>query len=152
MSAPDSSLLRIGPFSRRVGISAAVLRAWEARYGLFAPVRTASGYRLYGPEEERRARRMRAHLAHGVSAAESAALVLAESASTESDLAAAWRALDIEAAQRALDTLLDVPEPEVVAALTVVPLIARLPGGPSPPRAAHGRDAAARPRRALARG
>ena len=32
--APVSGSLRIGAFSRRVGISAAVLRAWETRYGL----------------------------------------------------------------------------------------------------------------------
>ena len=60
MVGPDSSPLRIGPFSRKVGLSAAVLRAWEARYGLFSPVRTAGGYRLYGAEEATRVQRMRA--------------------------------------------------------------------------------------------
>ena len=76
--APVSSSLRIGAFSRQVGISAAVLRAWETRYGLFTPRRTTGGFRLYGPEEERRVRRMRALIARGMAAAESARLVLAE--------------------------------------------------------------------------
>ena len=40
VSAPVSGSLRIGAFSRKVGVSAAVLRAWESRYGLFDPDRT----------------------------------------------------------------------------------------------------------------
>ena len=38
-----SGRMRIGEFSRRVGVSTSVLRAWEARYGLFTPERTPSG-------------------------------------------------------------------------------------------------------------
>jgi DNA-binding transcriptional MerR regulator len=117
--------LRIGAFSRRVGVSAALLRAWETRYGLFAPARTASGYRLYGPEDERRAKRMQSLLARGLAAAESARVVLAErrGISAAPGLAAAWRTLDAVAAQRALDVLLDDPEPEVAAA-ALLPLVA----------------------------
>ena len=33
------------------GMSAVLIRAWEARYGLVQPERTASGYRLYSEEE-----------------------------------------------------------------------------------------------------
>lgn len=129
MSAPSSSHLRIGPFSERVGVSAALLRAWEARYGLFAPVRTAGGYRLYGPEDERRAQRMRSLLARGLAAAESARLVLGERRSTVAapGLAEAWRTLDVAAAHRALDELLDTPEPEVVAAEAILPLLRDTP-------------------------
>src|SRR3954470_10698682 len=107
MSVPVSSNLRIGAFSRRVGISAAVLRAWEARYGLFSPIRTAGGYRLYGPEDEQRAQRMRTLIARGLAAAESARVVLAEGRSSTAGpaLSEAWRALDAVAAQRALDDL-----------------------------------------------
>jgi DNA-binding transcriptional MerR regulator len=117
---PSSNQLRIGAFSRRVGISAALLRAWETRYGLFAPARTASGYRLYGPEDERRARRMQSLLGRG--------LVLAErrGAGAAPGLAAAWRTFDTVAAERALDALLDVPEPEVAAA-ELVELVAATP-------------------------
>ena len=46
--APDfPAVLRIGELSRRLGVSAHVLRAWERRYGLLHPQRSASGYRLY---------------------------------------------------------------------------------------------------------
>jgi MerR family transcriptional regulator, light-induced transcriptional regulator len=129
VSAPVSGSLRIGAFSRRVGLSAAVLRAWETRYGLFTPDRTNGGFRLYGPEEERRVRRMRALTAHGMAAAESARLVLAEAGERTAwpALAAAWRSLDADGAQQALDALLGGPEPEVAVARHILPLLAELP-------------------------
>jgi DNA-binding transcriptional MerR regulator len=129
VAIPVSSNLRIGAFSRRVGISTALLRAWEARYGLFSPIRTAGGYRLYGPEDEQRAQRMRALIGRGLAAAESARLVLAERRSTTAgpELAEAWRALDPLAVQQALDALLDGAEPEVVAAEVILPLLRDLP-------------------------
>lgn len=52
------------------------LRAWELRYGLLSPTRSASGYRLYGPEDERRIRSMLAARERGVPAARAAADVL----------------------------------------------------------------------------
>ena len=64
--------LRIGELSRRVGVRTELLRAWERRYGLLSPTRTAGGFRLYGDEDERRVRRMLRHLDAGVSAAEGA--------------------------------------------------------------------------------
>src|SRR5512142_441607 len=45
--APEPGELRIGEFARRVGVSAELLRAWERRYGLLRPVRSAGGFRLY---------------------------------------------------------------------------------------------------------
>ena len=78
MAGSDSSHLRIGVFSRQVGVSAALLRAWESRYGLFTPRRTTGGYRLYGSEEAERVVRMREHLDRGLAPAEAAQLVLAE--------------------------------------------------------------------------
>ena len=65
-------MLRIGELSRRLGVSDHVLRAWESRYGLLQPVRTAGGFRLYSEADERRVRRMQAHLARGLSAARAA--------------------------------------------------------------------------------
>ena len=39
-STPDSSaVLRIGEISRRTGVQADTLRAWERRYGLLEPSR-----------------------------------------------------------------------------------------------------------------
>jgi MerR family transcriptional regulator, light-induced transcriptional regulator len=70
--------LRIGELSRRVGVSAELLRAWERRYGLLSPTRTPGGFRLYGEDDERRVRRMLHNLDSGLSAAEGARLALAE--------------------------------------------------------------------------
>lgn len=71
--------LRIGALSKRAGVSEHVLRAWETRYGLLSPTRSAGGFRLYSELDVRRVQRMRAYLADGLSAAEAARAVLAES-------------------------------------------------------------------------
>src|SRR5215212_5143381 len=70
----QSGLLRIGELSRRVGFSPELLRAWEKRYGLLTPSRTAGGLRLYSARDEARIARMRELLASGLSAAEAATL------------------------------------------------------------------------------
>jgi MerR family transcriptional regulator, light-induced transcriptional regulator len=113
--------LRIGELSRRTGISAALLRTWERRYGLLGPTRTAAGYRLYTDADEQRVRRMQAFLARGLSAAQAAAAVdrtgdLLPSApppatwpalaSSATALADALDAFDEPAAQALLDELL----------------------------------------------
>ena len=74
MSQPETRYLRIGELSRRVGANPAVLRAWERRYGLLEPERSPKGYRLYSPDDVRRAADMQAHLARGVAAAQAANL------------------------------------------------------------------------------
>ena len=68
--------LRIGELSRRVGVSPELLRAWEGRYGLLQPTRSAGGFRLYSDADEDRIRRMRAYQDEGLSAAEAARLAL----------------------------------------------------------------------------
>ena len=40
--------------SRRTGLTPAVLRAWEKRYGVVAPVRSAGGHRLYSDDDVQR--------------------------------------------------------------------------------------------------
>jgi DNA-binding transcriptional MerR regulator len=77
-TADSQSMLRIGELSRRAGVSDHVLRAWESRYGLLRPVRSPGGYRLYSAADAQRVRRMLAHLADGLSAAEAAQAVLEE--------------------------------------------------------------------------
>ncbi len=42
---------RIRAVAQMTGMSPALLRAWEARYGLVRPSRTASGYRLYSDQD-----------------------------------------------------------------------------------------------------
>src|SRR5579872_4313368 len=86
MDVPESGpLLRIGELSRRLGVSDHVLRAWESRYGLLQPVRSAGGFRLYSEADESRVRRMQAHLARGLSAAEAARAALGEESGTQED-------------------------------------------------------------------
>jgi MerR family transcriptional regulator, light-induced transcriptional regulator len=74
----EAAVLRIGELSRRVGVSEHVLRAWETRYGLLRPVRSAGGYRLYSEDDQRRVGRMQAHLAGGLAAAQAAQAAIAE--------------------------------------------------------------------------
>jgi DNA-binding transcriptional MerR regulator len=118
-SDEGSPVLRIGELSRRLGVSDHVLRAWESRYGLLQPVRTAGGFRLYSEADERRVRRMQAHLARGLSAAQAAQAALGEdnedspdpdrSPAAASELYGALRraldAFDETAAQAVLDRL-----------------------------------------------
>ncbi len=73
---PASPRVRIGELSDRVGESPTLLRAWERRYGLLRPLRSAGGFRLYGAEDERRVRAMQRLLAAGVSARQAAEAVL----------------------------------------------------------------------------
>src|ERR1019366_5363060 len=130
MDVPEGlPLLRIGELSRRLGVSDHVLRAWENRYGLLQPVRSPGGFRLYSEADESRVRRMQAHLAHGLSAAEAAGGVPGEAGpaggdlspaaephrapATASEPSAALRqaldAFDEPAAQAVLDRLLSHP-------------------------------------------
>src|SRR6058998_3451788 len=67
---------RIGEFARRVEVSPELLRAWEQRYGLLQPVRSAGGFRLYTEQDADRVARMRRSLADGLSAAEAARVAL----------------------------------------------------------------------------
>jgi DNA-binding transcriptional MerR regulator len=66
--------LRIGELSQRTGVSPELLRAWERRYGLLHPSRSAGGFRLYTTDDEERVRRMLDHLGRGIAAAEAARL------------------------------------------------------------------------------
>ena len=140
MDTPESSpLLRIGELSRRLGVSDHVLRAWEGRYGLLQPVRSAGGFRLYSEADALRVRRMQAHLADGLSAAEAARAVLAQDSraagtdripTTESELSGALRqaldAFDEPAAQAVLDRLLSGLSLTAVLRDVVLPYLTEL--------------------------
>ncbi|MEO8557321.1 MAG: cobalamin B12-binding domain-containing protein [Actinomycetota bacterium] len=73
-----AAVLRIGELSRRVGVSEHVLRAWESRYALLRPERSAGGYRLYSEDDQDRVARMLAHLADGLAAAQAAQAAIAD--------------------------------------------------------------------------
>jgi MerR family transcriptional regulator, light-induced transcriptional regulator len=66
--------LRIGELSRRVGVSAGTIRAWERRYALLEPRRTDGGYRLYTAEDEARIRELTRLRDQGIATAEAARL------------------------------------------------------------------------------
>ena len=78
-SIPDREpLVRIGELSRRTGVSVDALRAWERRYDLLRPRRSAGGFRLYGAGDEELVTAMKILIDSGVSAAEAARLAAAE--------------------------------------------------------------------------
>ena len=79
---PESMRRPAGPFRIHVvaemtGTPEPTLRAWERRYGIPSPERTATGYRLYGMREVEQVRAMRAACDGGMSAAEAAQWVRA---------------------------------------------------------------------------
>ncbi|MEU6134074.1 MerR family transcriptional regulator [Nocardioides sp. NPDC047086] len=59
--------------AQRVGITTATLRAWERRYGVIAPHRSESGYRLYGDHDVAVLRSMKQLVDEGWSAGLAAA-------------------------------------------------------------------------------
>lgn len=77
MRVSEPGVWRIGALSSRVGVSAHTLRAWETRYAVLQPERSAGGYRLYSRNDEARVRQMKVLLEGGLAAAEAAAAVLA---------------------------------------------------------------------------
>jgi len=126
--------LRIGEFSRRVGESALLLRAWETRYGLVSPERTPGGLRLYSEADEGRVRTMRRHIDGGLSASEAARLAKlddqAENVSATASLAdiraaleRSVEALDEPAVQAALDQLLVTVGPRIALAEVILPFL-----------------------------
>jgi MerR family transcriptional regulator, light-induced transcriptional regulator len=70
------SRYRIHAVSKMCGVSSATLRAWERRYGVPSPARTASAYRLYSEDDVALIKRMRDYVNGGMAAAEAARMVL----------------------------------------------------------------------------
>jgi DNA-binding transcriptional MerR regulator len=135
----DSADLRIGALSRRVGVSPELLRAWEQRYGLLQPSRSAGGFRLYSKVDEARVQSMQRHLGAGVSAAQAARLALAEAAGgsdqrpgpvrleeSSNDLKAALDRFDEPAAHAAFDRLLAAFRLQTVLRDAIGPYLAEL--------------------------
>lgn len=130
--------VRIGELSRRTGVSPELLRAWEQRYGLLEPSRSAGGFRLYSEEDERRVRAMTALIAQGLSAAEAAVRAVANSSDPVAaaerplvvDLAATLErsldAFDGEGAHRVFDRLLATVSVETLLHDVLLPYLRRL--------------------------
>ena len=145
MTDPSSpALLRIGELSRRLGVSDHVLRAWERRYGLLRPVRSAGGFRLYSEADLDRIRRMQVYLTQGLSAAEAAQAAIDEERSVRTiadpgevqhrdrltdaaeTLTLALDAFDEAAAQAVLDRLLGTLTVETVLRDVLLPFLHEL--------------------------
>ena len=120
---------RIGELSRRVGASPEVLRAWETRYGLLAPERTAGGLRLYTQVDEHRVREMSRQIAAGLSAAEAARVVLGHPLSSVppeqllDQIDASLMALDEAAAHAALDQTFAADGLEAALTRVILPFL-----------------------------
>lgn len=134
--------IRIGELSRRTGVSPELLRAWERRYGLFEPDRSPGRFRLYSDADVSRVEAMRSQIAHGLSAAEAARLVLAadpSSASRSDDapaleqpmraLSDALVAFDEARAHAALDQLIASLSLETFLRTVVLPLLQEIGEG-----------------------
>jgi DNA-binding transcriptional MerR regulator len=134
----DDRALRIGELSKRTGVSPELLRAWERRYGLLRPTRSAGGLRLYADADLVRVRLMQRHLAEGLAAAEAAAAVsrapVGEAASLPAlswpslgeELADALDGFDEPRAQAILDRLLAMTTLETLLGEIVLPYLREL--------------------------
>jgi MerR family transcriptional regulator, light-induced transcriptional regulator len=131
----SEGLLRIGELSRRTGIKPDLLRAWERRYSLLEPERSAGGFRLYSPSAVDRITAMQEQLARGLSAAEAARLALLEGdASTQSasidvlvtELTDALDDYDEPRAQGVIDRMLSAFSVDAVLRDAVLPLLHEL--------------------------
>jgi DNA-binding transcriptional MerR regulator len=141
-ATPDAEpgYLRIGQLAKRTGVSPELLRAWEQRYGLLQPTRTAGGFRLYSAADEARVQGMQSLVAGGLAAAQAARLLLSDdepaprsvstSAATLEDaagnLTASLDRLDELAANTALDRLFAGYTVETVLRDAVIPYLHRL--------------------------
>jgi len=137
MPDPGPGFLRIGELAKRTGVSPELLRAWEQRYGLLQPARTAGGFRLYSAADEARVQRMQRLVSGGLAAAQAARLILSRepvpgtaSATILEDaagnLVASLDRLDEQAANTALDRLFASYTVEMVLQDVVLPYLHRL--------------------------
>jgi MerR family transcriptional regulator, light-induced transcriptional regulator len=133
----EPSVFRIGELSRRSGVSPELLRAWERRYGLLDPTRSAGGLRLYSPGDLDRVLTMQRYLDGGMAAAEAATLALREEQrerdaprldpeGVRRDLAAALDAFDESRAQEILDDLLAAVTVDTMLSEVVMPFLREL--------------------------
>ena len=126
--------LRIGELGRRVGVSPELLRAWERRYGLMEPERSAGGFRLYSNADVARVQRMQKYLSQGLSAAEAARAAIEEAPAPENiatrsladsaaDLQRALERYDEQAANSIVDSALSNLSTETALGEVVMPVL-----------------------------
>ncbi|WP_369959916.1 MerR family transcriptional regulator [Pseudomonas benzenivorans] len=79
-------LLPIREVARLTGVNAVTLRAWERRYGLILPQRTAKGHRLYSAAHIARVQAILGWLERGVSVSQVKGLLQAQRSAPEENL------------------------------------------------------------------
>jgi len=138
--SPDAvpDLFPIRTLSQLTGVNPVTLRAWERRYGILQPQRTAKGHRLYSRDDVARVERIQALTARGVPVGQvRQVLVRATQDETRGGPDEAWiegrRAMleavtrfDEEALERAYERALAVHPVDVVTRRLVVPLLVEL--------------------------
>src|SRR5919112_1438285 len=93
------SQLAIRQVAEQTGLAAGTIRMWEQRYGFPDPARTASGYRMYSPDDIDLLRRVAAFRDRGLSV--SAALERARSVGGPTDRPSLFGAIMAHAPVRA---------------------------------------------------
>lgn len=130
--ANANGYLRIGELARRTGTSPELLRAWEQRYGLLRPSRSAGGFRLYSDDDKARILRTKQLIASGLSAAEAARQAVTGGTVTEGapvleglgdELRDALDRFDEDGANRALDRLIAAVSVEAVMREVLLPYL-----------------------------
>jgi DNA-binding transcriptional MerR regulator len=131
--ANENGYLRIGELARRTGTSPELLRAWEQRYGLLRPSRSAGGFRLYSDEDKARILRTKQLIASGLSAGEAARQAITGETVTEDatpvlegladELRDALDGFDEDGATRALDRLIAAVSVETVMREVLLPYL-----------------------------
>jgi MerR family transcriptional regulator, light-induced transcriptional regulator len=134
--------MRIGDLSGHTGVAAHQLRAWERRYGLLKPRRSAGNYRLYSPADASRVQLMQRYLREGVPAAQAAELTIAarftasvgagravpagEIAIAQEEIRKALARFDETSAQRTLERLFAAFTPTTVTRDVLLPYMREL--------------------------
>jgi DNA-binding transcriptional MerR regulator/methylmalonyl-CoA mutase cobalamin-binding subunit len=133
---PESDHLPIRVMSQLTGVNPITLRAWERRYGLLKPHRTATGHRMYNAAHVELVRRVVALTEQGVpiSRVRDALGSAAEKVATSSDpwrepiesMLAAISRFDEEELDHLYDMALAVHPVELVTRRLLMPLLVRL--------------------------
>ena len=131
--------MRISELSRRVGVSVDTLRAWERRYGVLSPRRTAGNTRMYSAIDEARVGVMKRYIAQRLPVAQAAEMAMAAPLRVSQgtgeelpeherrrglrELGSALEAFDETSADRALQQLLAAYAPTAVLGQVVLPYL-----------------------------
>jgi MerR family transcriptional regulator, light-induced transcriptional regulator len=131
--------MRIGDLSGRTGVGTHQLRAWERRYGLLRPRRSAGNYRLYAPADEARVRLMQRYMGEGIPPAQAAELTIAarfavsagdgrqvplrDAAAAQEEIRKSLACFDETSAQRTLERLFVAFTPTTVTRDVLMPFM-----------------------------